>query len=132
MRSHFIDIEYIDIDEIKLKIEYMYVKTMKSIKYKYKKYKFIDLKNAYKILKDQKFMDFFTIWVFEVMSKITIKTTKSHTNLCIIRATFDLVFKYAIDLEVRATRLENDDCPDYLQLQCNIFKDNHWNLHKNC
>ena len=137
MRSHFIDLNYINVQKIQELVEYMYFKTLEGIKKKYLELGYRDLKDAYKQLKSVKFMDFFVDWIMHVMSKITLKTSKTHTTNCIVRATFDLVFRYAIDLDVQAFRLEqrneqgskcSETCSEFMELQIDIFKDNHWKL----
>lgn len=146
-RSHFVDISFIDIQKLRERVEYMYIKTIRGIRTKHKQccskakttkdpkklrsLTFIHipkLRDLHTQLRDTEFMDYFINWTMKVMSKIFLKSTIGHTIDCIVRATFDLVFRYAIDIDCVPVNLGNSKCDDLVKLQFSIFSDNLWYL----
>jgi len=81
---------------------------------------------VFKTLTDLNFMEYFVKQVMKVMKNVSLETSKGHTQDCIVRCCFDLVFRFAIDHNYIAVQLGDSECDDYLDLQLNIFKNNNW------
>jgi len=60
-----------------------------------------ELEDTNKNLKDPKFEKFFLKLGTETLEKIRYNSVSKHTNKCVIRAVFDILFKYCIDLELK-------------------------------
>ncbi len=78
-------------------------------------------------LKDLSFKKFYINWGMELFKKIRYDSVSSHTDECIIRAVFDIMFKYSIDFEYNISNL----CCNNLKfktLQFEILRDLRWKL----
>jgi hypothetical protein len=172
LRTHYIDSRFINIQKIEDIIDYMYYKTTKKIRRSYKKnvhnrnlligstsklseketqflrdleFVFIPEENdTVDQLSCPEFMKIFSGWVMNVLEHIRYKTVENNCQNDIIRASFQLVFKYAIDYEGSIDiRLPDEHDIDmstdsisqvldinsgFLDLQLCIFKDNHWKV----
>lgn len=121
-----------NISVVQDRVEYMYVKTLQRIKLKIKnatikKAKDIQ-KDIYNTMRNVAFMEFFVKWIMGIMKTILTKSVKGHTTDCIVRCSFDLVFRYAFDINYIPFNLEKESCEDFLDLQLEIFRNCGWNI----
>jgi hypothetical protein len=79
------------------------------------------------ILKDPVFESFFFKLGSETLEKIRNVTVIKHTDKCIIRAVFDILFKYTIDFEYNITHLCCDNAI-FKSLQIEILRDLQWKI----
>jgi hypothetical protein len=78
-------------------------------------------------LKDPIFEDFFIKWEIEILEKIRYASVKNHSDKCIARAIFDLLFKYCIDFEYKISYLCCDNSR-FKTLQFEILRDLRWKI----
>jgi hypothetical protein len=86
-----------------------------------------ELEDTIEQFKDKEFEIFFKKWGIELLEKIRYSVVKEHTNMCITRAIFDILFKYTTDLFYSVPFL----CCDNLRfetMQFEILRDLRWKI----
>lgn len=81
-----------------------------------------ELEDTNKDLKDPKFEKFFLNLGTETFEKIRYNSVSKHTDKCVIRAVFDILFKYCLDLELKIPHLCCDNT-SFKLLQLEILRD---------
>ncbi len=81
-----------------------------------------ELKDTLFDLKDPNFENFFLNLGTETLEQIRYASVSKHTDKCIIRAVFDILFKYCIDIEFKVTQLCCNN-KDFKSLQLEILRD---------
>lgn len=89
-----------------------------------------ELKDTILILKDTKFMLYFTELGLETLEKIRYSSVSKHSNECITRAVFDILFKYNIDFEYNICYLCCNK-NEFKKLEIDILKDLRWKIINN-
>jgi hypothetical protein len=90
-----------------------------------------DYENVIETMKEETFKEFFNKWIIELLKKIKYKTTKNQVNHYIIRSCFDIIFKYAFDIEITPmTEIKNEVlCSnEFRKLQFDILTDIDWSI----
>jgi len=113
LQTHFLEVN--NIQEFKRNINSLYANTILKFKEKldlyhlelneadHKRsselhYLIYELYDSIEQLEDKKFTTYFINWTVEFGEKIRYITVNKHTHKCIIRAIFDIIFKYAFDI----------------------------------
>lgn len=143
MRIYFLNDD--NLQEINENFNDLYINTIKTFDHILEKYR-VEIKNTTdlneeRILKisinelvdtiDQlKYKDFEIFYVKQVMinlEKIRYASVTGHSNKCIIRAVFDLLFKYYIDFEYKIPYLCCNNTR-FKKLQFEILRDLRWKI----
>ncbi len=111
--------------EIQNRVEYMYVKTLERIKTKLRQpFELTDLEKDVLIsMKNVKFMEYFVRWVMNIIKYINVSSIQGHTLDCLVRCSFDLVFRFVFDINYIPINIGDEECRDFLDLQLKIFRD---------
>jgi len=128
-----------NISKLQGRIEYMYLLTITKLRIRCERElsskennrRILLNRDAFNLFKNLEFMEYFTKCIIHLMRQISLGTSHGHTQDCLVRCSFDLIFRYLFDLNyipVLLSKLEEDICSDYLNLQLNIFKDAGWCL----
>jgi hypothetical protein len=78
-------------------------------------------------LNDEKFRDFFIKQCLNILEKVRYASVSSHSDKCITRAVFDLLFKYCMDFEYGIKHLCCDN-KRFKLLQIEILRDLMWKI----
>lgn len=82
-----------------------------------------NLENVY----DDKFRDFFSKEFVTTIEKVRHETVKDHSEKCVIRCVFDILFKYYIDFDVGISYYCCNG-KEYISLQKEILSDLSWKI----
>lgn len=86
-----------------------------------------EVKETIDILKNKEFELYFLKLGHNILDKIRYKTVSEHSNYCVIRAVFDILFKFVIDFEYKLFFLCcNSD--DFKLLEFEILRDLRWKI----
>lgn len=86
-----------------------------------------ELKETLEIFKDHEFETYFLKLGSETIEKIRYASISNHSDKCIIRAIFDILFKYIIDFEFKIAGLCCDN-KSFKILQIQILRDLQWKI----
>jgi predicted nuclease of predicted toxin-antitoxin system len=136
MKIYFLDDN--NLQELNAHFKSLYITTVNKFEEQLEIYKKKVDKNKYKvlineleetliILKDSDFEDFFSTMGLETLEKIRYASVSKHTDQCIIRAVFDILFKYCLDFEYKVSHL---CCTNrmFKTLQIEILRDLRWKI----
>jgi hypothetical protein len=87
----------------------------------------IDSIELCKTMKDRKFMEYFLDKGLKILEKVRYKTISNHNTKCIVRAVFDILFKYIFDTECKIYYY----CCDknkFIKLEFEILNDIMWKI----
>jgi len=144
MRTHFLERRNNNHTGIKKRIKLLYSSTLDIFKLKLQKYclelptadqqRQIDLfilipevNATLQHLENEEFMNYFIDWNIKLLEQIRFITIIKHTEECIIRATFDIIFKYAFDFEYQIS-FSCCTTDEFKKLQFNILNDCLWKI----
>jgi hypothetical protein len=116
----------------------LYITTIDRFEFKLDKYKEQETNNDLKILineliytldilRNPLFENFFNKWEIEILGKVRFASVSDHTDQCIIRAIFDILFKYSIDFEYKIPYLCCNNTR-FKTLQFEILRDLRWKI----
>ena len=86
-----------------------------------------ELEETLDILNDSSFEFFFLGLGTEILEKVRYASVSKHTDKCVIRAVFDIIFKYCVDFEFKISHLCCDNTTFKL-LQIEILRDLRWKI----
>ena len=90
----------------------------------------IELEITIQQLKDEKFKDYYIKWEIEILEKVRYASVSNHTDECIARAVFDILFKYCFDFEYKIPYLCCNNTR-FKKLQFEILRDLMWKIRFN-
>lgn len=131
MRTHFLDVNHLIVKDI---ITNIYLKSLEKFKSRLIRYYseelshlIPDLKDVLKHFENEDFMNFFINWNLKILEKIRYITIIEHSNECVIRATFDIIFKFALILIIKFLILVVTQMI-FKKLQFDILNDCNWKI----
>jgi hypothetical protein len=87
-----------------------------------------ELEDTIKDLRDPKFEKFFLKLGTETLEQIRYASVSKHTDKCVIRAVFDILFKYCIDIELKIPYLCCNNT-SFKLLQLEILRDMRYKIY---
>jgi len=119
LRTHFLEIE--NRKKIIACTNNIYTQTINILKGSKEQY---DVNDTIDDLEDVKFSELFKEWMIAILETIRYKTSFKHTDNCIVRAVFDILFKYIFEFGIPPLCCTSND---FKKLEFNILTDFSWN-----
>jgi hypothetical protein len=144
MGTHFVQVNNLQI--LKKKFKFLYITTLDIFKqkkiffqselcftdvnvqdYNELTYTINELRDTIEKMEDEDFVSFFIDWILDFSGKIRKITINNHTEDCIIRAVFDIIFKYAFDINYKISHVCSN-ISSFKKLQFEILRDCKWKI----
>jgi len=154
MRTHFLQVN--NLQELKNQFKILYITTVSKFREKLDRYalelcaleldalelinderlcgrsyeiKFFmkELYDTIEQMEEINFMNFFINWIIEFSENVRHITVNGHTDKCITRAIFDIIFKYAFDIDYKIS-YSCCNTEKFKDLQYEILRDCGWKI----